>query len=510
MTSTNPAAFDDTVIDRVLQGGLPRHHTTLVTGGPGTGKSTLSMQWLQAGLDDGEACLFISTEQSRGDFADSFADFSFDLDHDDLDFLSIHPTPGASIEGGENSLTIQTLDIDESLPDAEFLGEGFSLPFTPARIRELFASLGSYDRVVLDSANGLAAAEDDILTYRRVMLDIISLFNTEMNATALFTAEDGTGTDRLVPKDVLQFATHGVINLSRRQVRGDLHRFIEVLKLRGVNHDTRSFEYEITHDGLKAGPLRRSQPPALKTHHHLPLGVPGFDDLCGEGLATGGGVLVKHDGRVNLTGLYGVFISAALNHGYSLLIVPTLKLSEHRFRTILEAYDHTVEDLLDDDQLFVVDMINAWNTAHANVYEAFDSADGIMSTLERVDDDVGDNNLFTLENANAMTSILGETATKEVRRYHEAQLMTGEDVLIHMLNEDVSGRPVSAFYENAAEQVIEMWMADTGLQYLTLEKSPCGFVGTTAMISYIQDEPYLEVQRPPEDRSNPYGLSSYE
>lgn len=51
-------------LDSILDGGVPAGRTVLVTGGPGPGKATLGMQFLQAGLEHGEECLYSSTEQT--------------------------------------------------------------------------------------------------------------------------------------------------------------------------------------------------------------------------------------------------------------------------------------------------------------------------------------------------------------------------------------------------------------------------------------------------------------
>ncbi|MFC7177314.1 hypothetical protein [Halosegnis marinus] len=63
---------------------------------------------------------------------------------------------------------------------------------------------------------------------------------------------------------------------------------------------------------------------------------------------------------------------------------------------------------------------------------------------------------------------------------------------------------MNGFYTNAAEQILRTWVTDAGLQYVSLRKSPCGFVGTTSLVEYTTEPPYLTVQEPPEERENPY------
>ncbi|WP_318570115.1 RAD55 family ATPase [Salinigranum marinum] len=108
------AALGDAVLDEMLNGGIPENRTVLVTGGPGSGKSTLAMQYRQTGLAAGEDCLYVGTEQTIGELRDSFSGFSFDVDHENLTFVSVHATLGQTTEG-DDELALQSLDDEELL-----------------------------------------------------------------------------------------------------------------------------------------------------------------------------------------------------------------------------------------------------------------------------------------------------------------------------------------------------------------------------------------------------------
>jgi len=182
-----PASTGSEVLDDGLRGGFPAGRTVLVTGGPGTGKTTLAVQFLQAGLDAGERCLFVSTEQTPEELRDAFSSFAFDLEHDDLSIASIHATTGHTLEDDEAVLTLQSLGGEESL------GAGYSAPFEPAHVVEHLERLGPADRVVLDSVSGLSAMDEDRSRFRRTVLDLIRLFTDDFGATAMLTAEETDG-----------------------------------------------------------------------------------------------------------------------------------------------------------------------------------------------------------------------------------------------------------------------------------------------------------------------------
>jgi KaiC/GvpD/RAD55 family RecA-like ATPase len=493
---------DDT-LDRMLDGGYPDSRATLLTGGPGTGKSTLSMQFLQAGLDAGEDCLFVSTEQTADELRDSFSEFAFELSHDRLDFASVHAAPGRTFETDEQVLTLQQLQDADGNPG---LGERFERPFTAEYIQEYLGQFGEQDRVVFDSVSGLSAVTENAESFRRSVLDLIRFLTDELDATVLLTAEspddhpDGSPTDGPATH-LLRFATHGVVELERRSVNGDPHRFLTIRKMRGVDFDRRTVEVEFVTGGLRAAPSRRSQPPALKDHRHRPIGIDGLDALTGGGLVRGAGVLLSHDGRANLSALFSTLLDHALSAGESVTLLPTNDLRQARTRRLLSGHGWDLADLLADGRLRVVDLIGAWDDDRPNVHTPTPSADAVTDRLVGAAE--GDEAQFTLVSADPIIHTLGETDARQVRYTTEAELTGGSDGLVHVVNPNVVGDGIVEFYRDVAEQVLETWMPSDGLQYVSLQKSPCGFVGTTSLVEYLDEPPYLRVQDPPSSRENP-------
>ncbi|MUV87237.1 AAA family ATPase [Natronomonas sp. CBA1123] len=486
---TGKAATGDAVLDRMLQGGIPRNRTVLVRGGPGTGKTTFGMQFLQEGLENGERCLFVSTEQTQSELRDSFAEFEFDLDHEELAVTTLHAVPDDG-DGSGRRLKLRTLEGNSTIDERD-------VPLTEQNVARHFQAAAGCDRLVFDSISALQVLGDNRELFRRELLELIQLFTKDLGATALFTAED-------IDDRVLDFTTHGVIELRRERVNGDPHRFLEITKMRGVDHDTRTVEAEIESGGVRCAPSRRSQPPELKTHKHTSIGIDGLDSLCGGGLATGTGVLFEHDGHANMTALFGAMMHAALDKGYSIVLVPTIRMRPDSVRTILEGHDQSLDSLLDDDRLFVIDMIGAWDETEDNVFGARESATGVRSILDAIAERAGDTPRFSLINADAMVNTLGTDDARAVRYAQEAHWLRSDDLLVHVHNPNVTGDRITGFYTNAAEQVLRTWITDNGLQYVSLKKSPCGFVGTTSLVEYTTEHPFLRVQDPPEERENPY------
>ena len=472
----------------MLRGGVPSNRSLLVTGGPGAGKSTLAMQFLQEGLDAGERVLYVSTEQTIEEVRDSFAGYEFDLDHEDLVYVSVHATPGHTIESGDDrALTLEVLDGSDPV------GGAFAPPFTTNYLLEYLERYAPRDRIVFDSISGLAPLADSDEDRRRALLDLIREFTDGFGATTVFTAEaDDDDT-------VFRYATHGVVELRREHVAGDPHHHLEIRKLRGADHDHRTVEVEFVDTGLRAAPARRSQPPALKAHHHRPVGIDGLDALAGGGLVQGAGVLFRHDGRANLAAFFGAMLTTALETDHTVTLVPTIGLRQDRVARLLAHRGHDLDDLLVEGRLRVVDVIGGWDGDATGVQAPRETADALIdlfADLQRT----AEGQTYTLVNCDALAHRLGAAGARRLRYAQEAELLGEEDSFVSVGNPDVVPDEVAAFRHDVAEQVVETRVFDDGLQYVTLRKSPCGFVGTTSLVEYIDDPPYVRVQEPPVDR----------
>ena len=480
------------MLDGMLGGGVPEERSVLITGGPGTGKSTISMQFLQEGLEDGDDCLFVSTEQTIEELRDSFEPYEFELDHENLSVTSIHAEPGQTLESDEEELVLQTLG------DEEGFVEGFDAPFTSEYIVEYLREYAPCDRVVLDSASGLRVVSENARVFRRTALDMIRLFTDEMGATSLFTAEDNDGDDT----NPLRFTTHGVVRLYHEEISEDPHRFLRVTKMRGVDHDRRRVEIEFTEEGVALSPKRRSQPPALKQHKHMSVGVEGLDKLCGGGIVRGSTVLLQHDGHANLASILGSFVSTAVNRDHTLVLLPTRHLTPSRVGSVLEENGFTIEELIEQDRLYVLDMAGSWSeyAGGDNVREATDDVGDAVSFFRSAD--TGGESTFAVAKTGAAVHRLGPGGARELQHFQEVE--TGpEDVVVNVHNPAVTDSRISGFFIDAAEQVLETRVLDDGLQYISLKKSPCGFVGSTSLVEFCEDPPYFRVQDPPRERENP-------
>ena len=505
------------VLDTMLNGGLPDNRVTLVIGGPGSGKTTLAMHYLIEGVERGEECLFISTEQTAGELADSFAPYDFDLSADNLTIETIHASTGSTVESAEPELVLSSLEDRDRLPNGDTSSAGappsghFSTPFTGKFVMEALADHAPCDRVVFDSVSGLEAMTDSGQVYRRTVLDFIRLFTDHFGATTLFTAEEtGDRPGDSPSSSMLQFNTHGVIHLWREQVNGDFHRFIQIRKMRGVNHETRAYEVEFDSRGVHVVPERWTPAASVIEHESLSTGINGLDALCGGGLIQGGTALLEHDGLANVNPLVINMLIEAVRRDDALVLLPPSNLEPTRLDTLISERIGSLDRLLEDDQLFVLDLVGNWTMYDYNVFSITDrdriirnlvgGSEFLMSLqmkriFKTMNQRRGERPALVITFTDAM---LQELTPKEIRRIHQwgkKKLFYPEDTVLFVQNPRVMEQQLSEFFILDSQQVLRTWMHDRGLQYIKLEKAPMGELGSSKLVKHVDYPPYIRVQR---------------
>src|ERR1051325_753301 len=139
-------------LDAVLQGGLPTGHLYLLEGQPGSGKTTLSLQFLLEGVKSGERCLYITLSETAEELVEVAASHGWDLHGIDLfELSSVEEVLGE----GRNQSVFHSWEVE--------LGETVRL------IRQEVARIEPV-RVVFDSLSELRLLAQDPLRYRRQVL----------------------------------------------------------------------------------------------------------------------------------------------------------------------------------------------------------------------------------------------------------------------------------------------------------------------------------------------------
>lgn len=213
-------------LDEMLGGGLPAGHVVLVTGLPGTGKTCFGLQFLFAGLAQGEKGLFLSLEEDARALTDSAKQFGWPVE----DALA------------KQSLRFFRLDPKET--DRNLHRIQSDLP------KEL-ASYG-VKRIVVDSVSLLNMLSDTEAGRRNTLFTLAAACRAA-GATTVFTAEANPLHPETSRDGLSEYVADGVILLGYSTAQ-DGHRVglsLRILKMRRTAHARSVQPYTITQSGLR-------------------------------------------------------------------------------------------------------------------------------------------------------------------------------------------------------------------------------------------------------------------
>ena len=261
-------------LDLILKGGLPANRLYLLEGAPGSGKTTLALQFLREGIARGERVLYITLSETREELRVVAASHGWTLDG--FDVFEFESADGVFGGGREQSI-IHPWELE--------LGETIRLIQDEVeRVKPT--------RVVFDSLSEMRLLAQDSLRYRRQVLALKQFFSGRDSTVVL--VDDMTGTAEA--RDAhLHSLCHGVITLERLTLEfGAARRRMQVQKLRGVDFTAGYHDMVIRKGGVDIFPrLIASEHHADYDDERLPSGVTELDELLSGGPLRGSCTLLS-------------------------------------------------------------------------------------------------------------------------------------------------------------------------------------------------------------------------
>lgn len=264
--STGSAGLDD-----ILGGGLDADRVYLIEGRPGSGKTTLALQFLLEGVRQGEPCLYITLSESERELRAVVARHGWSL---------------AGIEIFELVQPDASLDPDQEL--TLFHPAEMELSETTKHILDRVAAINP-KRVVFDSLSEMRLLSQNSLRYRRQILALKNFF-AGRRCTVLLLDDLSSSSNDLQ----LHSIAHGVITLEQLALDyGAERRRLRVIKMRGMKFRGGYHDFTIETGGLAIYPR------LVAAEHHKAFlgeltstGSAEFDALLGGGIERGTSLLL--------------------------------------------------------------------------------------------------------------------------------------------------------------------------------------------------------------------------
>ena len=290
-------------LDQITRGGLPRGRTTLLVGGPGSGKTILALQFLVRGARDGdEPGIFVAFEEASKRIVANAEGFGWqlaELRRKKLFFLDAQPLPDL-IQSG-------SFDLGGLLAALEVkTGE--------MKVR----------RIVFDALDVVLELLPEPVQKRREMYRLHEWLLAR-GLTGVVTLRAGGDEASAIGNQrfgFMQFMVDCAVILNHSVVHGISQRNLRVQKYRGSGFDEDEAPFVIGKSGLEVAvartPLRLD---ATVTNERISSGVKRLDTMLGGGYYRGASVLITGSPGTAKTTLAAAFAEAACRRGERTLFV---------------------------------------------------------------------------------------------------------------------------------------------------------------------------------------------
>jgi circadian clock protein KaiC len=297
-------------LDEILRSGLPASNLYMLQGAPGSGKTTAALQFLRAGVEAGESCIYVTLSQTAAELEAIAASHGWTLEGVRVEELSTSDTMNEADD--QSIFRTADLRLDETRKAIE------------AAIEE-----HKPRRLVYDSLLEIRLITGDSPRFRRELIGFKS-FLAKRDVVALLLDTQTPGHDR--SGEELEGIAHGVIRFDKAlEEYGGVRRRVEVSKMRGVPvadgyHDMAIREGE----GVVVFP--RIMPSTASENGKTQLiksGVAELDDMFGGGQEAGTTTLVIGQSGTGKSTMSSLYATAALERGENV----ALFLFEERLET---------------------------------------------------------------------------------------------------------------------------------------------------------------------------------
>ncbi len=286
-------------LDEILHGGLPAGRVTLVSGGPGSGKTLIGMEFLYHGARAGDPGIFISFEETAESIRQNTLSLGWDL---------------SSLEKAGKLFLMEGQVDPEAVVSGNFNLKGL-LAIIEGKAREMVAK-----RIVIDALDVLMLLFNDPVR-KQQQIFVLHNWLSKMGVTTILTKKNLEGADKFPRDSYLDFMSDCVIYLGQRIKEQVNTKRIQVIKYRGSSFGSNEYPFLITDKGMFFSPISDMQLRYEISSERLSSGNPAFDRILGGGYLRGSCILISGATGVGKTSIASSFVCSAGDVGQKVLYI---------------------------------------------------------------------------------------------------------------------------------------------------------------------------------------------
>jgi circadian clock protein KaiC len=293
--SPQRASTGITGLDDILGGGLTRNRLHLLEGSPGTGKTTIALQFLMAGAQVGEVGIYISLAETEEELRDGIKSHGWVV-LPGVEIFELMP-PESVLDSDQHQSLLYSSDLE--------LGETTKLIFEAIERLEP-------KRVVIDSLSEIRLLAQSSLRYRRQILALKHYFARHQSTVIMLDDLTTETNDRAVHS-----IAHSVIHLEQlAPIYGADRRRLRIGKCRGQSFRGGYHDYVIKTGGIEVFPrLVAAEHRTGFVGQVMQSGIGELDDLLGGGITSGSSTLILGPAGAGKSLLTLQYIQAAVTRG---------------------------------------------------------------------------------------------------------------------------------------------------------------------------------------------------
>ncbi len=465
-------------LDDILYGGIPKGNVVMVEGPPGTGKTTMGMQYLIKGAQKNEPGIYITFEETPEQIAENMSNYEWDIN-----IL-------------EESNLIKIVSFSPQIVHEDMLS-------TSGIFEKMIRSFNC-QRIVIDSISLIKYLNKEESNVRELIYSLRNILHKHSLTALLINEEIDTNINI---HSIENFVVDGIIQMSYQFLNENIRSYVlEVIKMRGTKISNYQHNYLLTDKGIHiipsyvSGEIDRDL--RKKPQEIIPTGIQKLDELLLGGVARGETFLIETDSLTTLYKLILVSISSQrIKKGEKFLYSLSIATTIEEFINIFKRYNiDLVKELENDQGLFIEhfrrSVLKEIESKVANVTsmtnEEYWNFLNEHIRYEVNKDKLEDKYWFTSYDINTILIKRGKEFLYSIYGELLALVKSLSITTLMHCNVDTVDKEILSLLESKSDGIIKIW-SDVRYQYLQIIKSPLNINSKPFIIETINEYPFIEL-----------------